>query len=357
MQNADWDKLFYDDSKTNIVSRIGLNMQVAYAKDGSVFVSDGYKYSITKLDKTGRVVKTFGKKGWNPGEFASNQDMYDIFDDKYLVFTDGQGRINFYDLNGNFIKMITVDFMALNLFPLVNGKLAIQGHVPYASKTKYLFAELDFNTEKYKQVYYTYQEYNDPNGGISIINHDGSYIGISPPFNSSKLFYQTTSNGEVIIGNNSSELVKVFTPVNEDYKQSAFKLQNKPIAITEKEKDEYYKNFKKKLKDSNIDESLAEKMKEPGYFPEHLPYYYNIIADDQNNCLFFMYTNEDKDHFFTAYSTDGKFLGESEFMIDGYDFISKSGGLKFMNGYVYTLALKKNEDKPLRILKCKVVSQ
>ena len=92
-------------------------MQIAYSKDGSVFVSDGYKYSITKLDKTGRVVKTFGKKGWNPGEFASNQDMHGIFDDKYLVFTDGQGRINFFDLNGNFVKMITIDFIGIKDFP------------------------------------------------------------------------------------------------------------------------------------------------------------------------------------------------------------------------------------------------
>ena len=54
-----------------------------------------------------------------------------------------------------------------------------------------------------------------------------------------------------------------------------------------------------------MDESLAEKMKKPGYFPDYLPYYYNVIADDQNNCLFFIYSNEDKDHLFSAYSTDG----------------------------------------------------
>lgn len=357
LSNVDWGKLFYDGSQTNIVARIGWNMQVAYAKDGSVFVSDGYKYSIFKLDKTGKVVKTFGKKGWNPGEFASNQDMHGILENKYLVFTDGQGRINFFDLDGNFVKMITIDFMALRIFPIGNGKLVIQGHVPYGTKSKDLFAELDFNTEKYKQVYYTFEDYNDPKSGISIINEDGSYIGFSPPFSSQKIFYQTTSNGDVIIGNNSSELVKVFSPTNGDYKQTEFKLQTNPIAITEKEKNEYYQNFKKRLKDRNLDESHAEKIYEPGFFPEYLPYYYNVISDDQNNCLFFMFSNEDKDHLFSVYSTDGKFLGESEFKIEGYDFISKSGGLKFMDGYIYTLALKKNEDKPLRILKCKVISQ
>lgn len=357
LSNADWDEIFSNNSHLDVVKRLGWNLHIAYAKDGSVFISDGYKYSITKFDKTGEAIKTFGKKGWKPGEFASNQDMYGILNDKYLVVSDCQGRINFFDLNGNFVKMITIDFGPLRIFPVKNGKLVIQGHVPYGTKSKNLFAELDFNTEQYKQVYHTFTGYNDPEGGISIINADGSYIGINPPFSSRKEFYQTTSKGEVIIGINSSEMVKVFTPINGNYNQSEFKLQTKPIAISQQEKDEYYENFKKKLKDRNIDESLAEKMKEPGYFPEYLPYYYNVIADDQNNCLFFMYTNEDKDHLFSAYSTDGKFLGESEFKIESYDLFSNSGGLKLMDGYVYTLALKKNEDKPLRILKCKVVSK
>jgi len=357
LSNANWDEIFSNNSHLNVAKRLGWNLHIAYAKDGSVFVSDGYKYSISKLDKTGKVVKTFGKKGWNQGEFASNQDMHGILDNKYLVISDCQGRIHFYDLDGNFVKMITIDFGSLRIFPVKNGKLVIQGHVPYSTKTKNLFAELDFNTGQYKQVYHTFTGYQDPEYGISIINDDGSYIGISPPFSSRKEFYQTTSNGEVIIGINSSEMVKVFTPNNGNYTRSEFKLQTKSIAISQQEKDEYYENFKKKLEDRNIDESLAEKMKEPGYFPEHLPYYYNVIADDQNNCLFFMYSNKDKDHLFSAYSTDGKFLGESEFKIEGYDLLSNSIGLKIMDGYVYALALKKNDDKPLRILKCKVSSE
>lgn len=70
-----------------------------------------------------------------------------------------------------------------------------------------------------------------------------------------------------------------------------------------------------------------------------------------------MYSNDNKDHLFRAYTTTGDFLGESEFKIEGYDLMSKLGKFIFMDGYVYTLALKKNEDKPLRIIKCKVVSQ
>jgi len=283
--------------------------------------------------------------------------MHGIFDNKYLVFTDCQGRINFFDLNGNFVKMITIDFMALNIYPVKGGKLIIQGHVPYGTKTKKLLAELDFETEQYKQVYYTFRDYNDPKGGISLATKDGYTIGVGPPFSSRKSFYRTTSEGEVVLSTNSSDIVKVFSPKGGDYKHSEFKLQTSPISITDKEKEEYYQNFKKRLEGKGMDVSLADKMKEPGYFPDFLPYFYNVIVDNQNNCLFFMYSNENKDYLFRAYSTSGDFLGESEFKIEGYDLLSNLGGFKFMDGYVYTLALKKDEDKPLRILKCKIVSE
>ena len=73
--------------------------------------------------------------------------------------------------------------------------------------------------------------------------------------------------------------------------------------------------------------------------------------------LFFIYSNEEKDHIFQAYNTGGQYLGESEFTIEGYDLMSGLGSFTFMNGYVYTLALKKGEESPMRILKCRIVSE
>lgn len=357
LPDANWEKLFYDDSQSNAASRVGLNKQVVFARDGSIFISDRMKYSVTKLDVNGNVVKTFGKKGGNPGEFISNQDLHGVLNDKYLVFSDAQGRLNFFDLNGNFYKMITLDFMPLNIYPAKDGKLIIQGHVPYGTKSKKLLAELDFVSEKYEQIYYTFQDYTDPKGGVSTKGKNGQMIGIGSPFGSRRSYYRVTSHGQVILGINDSDVVKVFSKTSDEYKQTEFKLQTTPIAITEKEKEEYYQNFKGRLESNGLDASLAEKVKQPGYFPEYLPYYYNLILDDKNNCLFFMYSNDKKDHLFRAYTTEGEFLGESEFKVEGYDLMSKLGNFKFMNGYVYTLALKKNEDKPLRIIKCKVVSQ
>lgn len=356
LPNADWKGLFYDESKKDIPTKVGINKVVKVAPDGSIFISDRMSYTISKLDKTGSLIKTFGERGGNPGEFASNQDFEGFLNDNLLVVSDCQGRINFFDLDGNFVKMITIDFMPLSIKATKNGKLIIWGHVPYGTKSKSLLAELDYESEEYTQIYYTFTSYDDPKGGISVPYKDG-LVSIGPPFSSRREMFNVTEDGKIIFCTNNSDDVLIFTKINGAYTKSLFNIKVSPVNVSEEEKEAYYKNFKERLELNDIDPAYAEKVKEKGFFPEHLPYYYNLIVDDKSNCLFFIYSNEDKDHTFQAYSIDGKFLGESEFKIDGYDLMSKLGHFRFKDGYVYTLALKHNEEAPLRILKCKVSSE
>lgn len=356
LPNADWKGLFYDETKNDIPVKVGIKKVVKIAPDGSIFISDRMSYTITKLDKTGSVIKTFGKKGDNPGEFASNQNFEGILNDNLLIISDFQGRINFFDLDGNFVKMITIDFMPLSIHPTANNKLIIWGHVAYGTKSKSLLAELDYESEEYIQIHYTFTSYDDPKAGISVPYKEG-LISIGPPFSSRKEMFNVTEDGKIIFCSNNSNDILVFTKTNGIYDKSQFNISINPIAVTEAEKEEYYQNFKEQLITKEIDPKYAEKVKEKGFFPDHLPYYYNLIVDDKNNCLFFIYSNENKDYIFQAYSNVGKFLGESEFKIEGYDLMLKLGHFKFQDGYVYTLALKHNEEAPLRILKCKVTSE
>jgi hypothetical protein len=353
LNNADWET-FYDKTQKDIPGKVGINKKFIVATDESVFILDRMKYTITKLNKSGRIIRIFGKQGWNPGEFANNPDLNGILDNKLLVVSDNQGRINFFDLNGDFIKMITIDFMPLNIFPAGPDKLIIYGHVPYGDKSKNLIAELDYNSAKYEQIYYTFQAYNDR--GL-IIPHNQGLIGFQTPFSSQKNIVNVTNDGTIILGTNYSDKVLVFKKENGKYIESAFKLNMKSIPVTAEDKAEYYQNLKDRLRKNGIDSSYAEKVKQEGFFPDYLPYYYNLQVDDESNCLFFIYSTEGKDHQFQAYSTTGQYLGESEFKIEGYDFLSNLSHLKFRDGNVYVFALKWKEDVPLRILKCKIVAE
>jgi hypothetical protein len=356
LPQADWEAIFFDPTQKDIGTKVGIKKRVVIAPDESIFINNRYKYNVTKINSQGKFVKTFGKKGGNPGEFINNPDLHGILDNKYVVVSDAQGRINFFDLDGNFVKMITIDFMPMKIFPVSHGKLIIQGHVPYGTKSKHLIAELDFETEKYEQIYYTFQDYDDPKGGVSFQTKNG-IVSTGPAFSTNKTFCRVTANGQIILGVNDSDQIHVFTKKNDNYLESGFTLKTTPIPVTKEEKEDYFRNYKERLKKIGIDTTEADKILREGYFPDYLPNYYNFIVDDASNCLFFIYSNDSRDHLFRAYTIEGEFLGESEFIIDGYDLLSGLGHFYFMNGYVYTLALRKGADSPMRILKCKIESK
>jgi hypothetical protein len=354
LPNADWESLFYDPGKTSSAKKAGLDKQVVIGADERVYISDRSNYSISILDKTGRFLKTFGKKGYEDGEFINNQDFHGLLKNELLVVSDNTGRINFFDLDGNFVKVIRIDFMPKNIYPLKSGNLIIWGHVPMSGrKSKDVLAELDFTSEKYNVFYEKIEHYDQPEY-ITMETKWGETIMMTA-YSRRKKTLRITSDDKVVVANHQSGNIQIFSRVRSKYQESGFNLEIEPGQITEEVKNEYYQNFKERLKSKGSDTANAEFVKVEGFFPEHLPYFYNMILDDKNNVLIFIYTNtEGQDYAFRAYSLDGKLLGQSEFKIDGYDLLSNMGDFEFKDGYVYPLALKKGANFPLRILKCRV---
>jgi len=283
------------------------------------------------------------------------QDFHGILDDQYLFFSDHQGRINFFDLNGNFVKMITIDFMPLNMYPGKDGKIIIKGHVPMKTAAKKVLAVLDYTTEKYNVIYSYTKAYQQPDrivfpgtmGGQQSVSmsHTGRWIT------------EVAQSGKIISALSNSKDVKVFSPGPGSYVESEFYISITPIPIAQEDKDAYYENFKNMLKEGGVDTVYAEKIKKDDFFPEHMPYYYNILSDESSNCMFFIYNNDNKDHLFKAYSTTGEFLGQSEFVIDGYDILFQGNPVFIKGEYLYATALKEGADNPLRIIRCKMVSE
>nr|NQU93399.1 6-bladed beta-propeller [Bacteroidota bacterium] len=338
LPDADWEKLFYDDTQTNSADRIGINKQFTIGAEEKIYISDRYNFTISILSKSGRLIKTFGKKGRKPGEFANNQNLDGIFNDRLLVISDNQGRINFFDLDGNFIKIIIIDFMPLRILPGKSDKLFIWGHVPMKDRSKHVIAELDYTTEKYKVIYETIP--SETQTGRIVIPSETGTRAVGAPYSAGGTFFRITDDNILIFAENNSNTVKLFSKSNGRYRESQFQIKSEPIKINPKEKEEYYQKFKQQLIKNGIDTIYAEKIHENGFFPEYLPNYYNLIVDNKNNCMFFIYTNDNEDYPFQAYSLDGSFLGKSELMVDGYELLSKNARFIFNDDMVYTLALK-----------------
>ena len=81
---------------------------IAFAKDGSFYVSDGYGNSrVVKFTKEGKFILAWGKKGKGPGEFNLPHNV--ALDSKGTVYVSDRenNRIQIFDPNGKFLKMWT----------------------------------------------------------------------------------------------------------------------------------------------------------------------------------------------------------------------------------------------------------
>lgn len=81
---------------------------IAFARDGNIFVADGYGNSrVAKFDRDGKFIKAWGKKGTGPGEFNLVHAV--ALDSKGLLYVADRenNRVQIFDQDGKFIRMWT----------------------------------------------------------------------------------------------------------------------------------------------------------------------------------------------------------------------------------------------------------
>jgi sugar lactone lactonase YvrE len=81
------------------------------APNGDIFVADGHggntNARIVKFDRTGKFIKTWGKKGSAPGEFDGPHTLAMDSRGRLFVGDRGNNRIQIFDQDGNFIDQWT----------------------------------------------------------------------------------------------------------------------------------------------------------------------------------------------------------------------------------------------------------
>jgi DNA-binding beta-propeller fold protein YncE len=83
---------------------------VAFSPEGDIFISDGYINSrVAKADKDGSWIKSWGNRGNNPGEFNTPHNIGADSQGRIYVADRGNRRIQVFDSQGNFVRVITID--------------------------------------------------------------------------------------------------------------------------------------------------------------------------------------------------------------------------------------------------------
>ncbi len=78
---------------------------IAWLPDGTFFISDGYGNThVMKFDKNGKFLKMWGTKGTGPGQFNGPHGIAVGLDRRVYVSDRGNGRIQVFDEEGNFLE-------------------------------------------------------------------------------------------------------------------------------------------------------------------------------------------------------------------------------------------------------------
>jgi len=385
-KNVNWNKQFSDFNQTAWGEPIGMSKQIVVAPDGSVFMSHHTRHSISKFDKNGNFVKEFGKKGGkSPADFIYMPSVQGILDGKYLYTTAVDGRMHFFDLNGNWVKTIRLKYTPLGSMPMKGGKIAILGHVPSGNGAKHIISLLNYSDGKEKIISSTFEPYTSSDkNSIKITpyfykdkngkeQHIGQWISCSLPFSHSSYYrvrFATNSAGNLVAAYPSTGEIAVFDNTGKKLRQ--FKADLKPEVITREDREEYYQNAAKDLKKLEADvakrtkdkeywnnyvaqyKQQLEKFRDPANYPANLPYFSEMIVDSDNNILLFRFTRKEGSNKFDVYTfnSQGTKIATSSFLSDKYDLKINPAVFRFHNGSIYSVLKVKNAvGNPLRLVK------
>jgi hypothetical protein len=369
-KDTDWEELFYDfRSESQNGKPIGILKDIAVADDGSLFVSNYSQYNIYKLDKNGNFIKKFGKKGSQPGDFFWRPSSISILDNRYLMVRIYHGRIHLFDLEGNFVKRLQMEYPILECVALKENKAGISGSVPYrGNQSKKLIAIKDMDTEKEDILTFYMEDYFKGGDPIEIKTKDGRIALLSTPsFSYVDRFARRSLEGNLIVGYSDKKDVSVYSP--EGKLLHSFTLDIEPLSITEEVKQEYRESTRKSLEKTkewirkmresqqleDVSETVIEKLSEqPIEFPEHMPYYYNLLVDSEGNILVFIYTETNDIYRFQVYSPNGTYICESAFDPGEYrvKVYRNLIPIVFFNENLYTVVSEKNDPSaPPRLIK------
>jgi DNA-binding beta-propeller fold protein YncE len=134
---------------------------VTVAPDGSIFIADGYGANyVLKFDKDRKFVKAFGGPGTAEGKFQTCHGIaLDLRQGKplLLVCNRNNNRVEYWDLDGNFVKVIQKD-LRMPAAVHIRGDYAVfpelQGRVTVLDKAGNIVAQMGDNPNEKQRANY-----------------------------------------------------------------------------------------------------------------------------------------------------------------------------------------------------------
>jgi len=354
-----WNEIFPPPGDPNVNPYRNL----AVAPDGSLFVAvytflkdpDKALKCIYKFGADGRFLQKFGEKGRRTKEAKSiygRPEFPSVLDGKYLVVGE-YDRIRLYDLKGKEVKSMKMSRPVYGCEALKDGQIALVLAVFLLEGSMKQLIVLK-NVETEKEIAIADSISNEAKSRISFKDKNERMISFSHPFSGTWGFVRRTPEGSLVTGFWRRPSLSFFSRAGEEQKE--IPLNIKPFAIDEKIKSEFYESAGKALKKFDLPPaSLKEMERSKSFFPEYMPFYYNVLVDSEGNILVFQYPAEGIVSIFRVYSPRGDFICESQFDMGEYEISFKPNAKRavFHDGHLYALAEKKDGSE-VRLMKFKL---
>lgn len=344
-RDNNWEKVFESYYDTIYNRPMGNRKSIVMLPDQSIVVSHEYRNLYSLFGPDGKFVREFSLTGISGKPLKKTNKIKGIIGNHFFTGLDNLGRMMCFDFEGRYVKTLTLDYMAKDMIPLSDDKIAVVGWAIWKDKFRDFVALVDYQTNEQKIIW---DHFSKPNGSWR-----PAYDYTSPKiaFLDSQLIVALPQNGEImtfdlegrLITKDHIEWESRYMSV-EEQKKSARKsyeilAKNKPVNLSGE--------FLKKVND------YIEKI----ILPFKLPAFLTIIKDSDNNLLFFEIPEKEEANIFHVRTCDAKrqFIAQSSFECEEYNLSITSDKMIFHEGFIYALqVLKNSEGNPLRLVRFKL---
>ncbi len=328
-QGIDWSKFFIAPLPAPPKPTMETHEYLALAPDNTIYVVESSNFTagtVFKFAADGTLLSTKadtpGK--FNPSVWAKHLELPAV-NDKNELWISEYARLNRCDKQGNVLAVTKLDHPITDLIFLKGEALVLLGYGiggPGNGDFKGTVSLLNTQTAKETVIerfsgkpFYIAMPVR-LEGGRGMV---GGILGMGMPSNVGKPFISGTPDGKLVVGYSDSPDILLFSP--EGRKLGSFTLPIQRPTLNPELKAQAVQRINQSLdslaasKKASPDdiERAREKLKD---YPTALPYYSNLLTDDQGNILVFLTDPLNSANLeFMAFSQSGNALGTCRFTL------------------------------------------
>jgi hypothetical protein len=307
--------------------------------EGTIFVMDRKNFKIFIIDKNGKHVSSFGKKGEGPGELREMNSCFLV--NQQLAFPDNNAnKIHFFSKKGKFLKSVVIPNDLSPRIMIDEDRLVSVPYINWRDPKGEASGFIYNIKDKSKKVLFKFSTYKKgmvrKTSGTSSSSYSYSNSAITP------IMVLNYYNNKFYYGFNNEYKITV---------KDIYSLKEELVFTLKREKTKVPAGFKDNLlKGINWPENIKMEIKRG--FPDYYTYFEDIICDQNKNIYVFL-TSTDQNHSnvrkLDIFSPGGKYIYSSEIHTEEDVEINQAA----LKGDILFLALETMEGD-LKLVKYKI---